>query len=73
MICEICRLEATDISPINMVSIGFSRGRKSRSPEDARASNYIPLLLMADDAMRNIRLFQVRDLFLSQFNGQSAD
>jgi hypothetical protein len=31
------------------------------------------LLLMPDDAMRHIRLFQVRDLFLDQFYGQSAD
>jgi len=28
---------------------------------------------MTDDAMRHIRLFQIRDIFLSQFNGQSAD
>jgi hypothetical protein len=27
---------------------------------------------MADDPMRDIRLFQVCDLFLDQFNGQSA-
>jgi hypothetical protein len=27
---------------------------------------------MADDPMRDIRLFQVCDLFLSQFNRQSA-
>ena len=30
-------------------------------------------LLMTDDGMRHIRLFQVCDLFLGQFNGQSAD
>ena len=30
-------------------------------------------LLMTDDGMRHIRLFQVFDLFLGQFNGQSAD
>jgi hypothetical protein len=29
-------------------------------------------LLMADDPMRDIRLFQVCDLFLAQFNRQSA-
>jgi hypothetical protein len=32
-----------------------------------------PYLLMTDDGMRHIRLFQVCDLFLGQFNGQSAD
>ena len=30
-------------------------------------------LLMTNDGMRHIRLFQIGDLFLSQFNGQSAD
>jgi hypothetical protein len=29
-------------------------------------------LLMADDSMRDIRVFQVCDLFLDQFNRQSA-
>ena len=28
---------------------------------------------MTDDGMRHIRLFQVGDLFLGQFNGQGAD
>ena len=28
---------------------------------------------MTDDGMWHIRLFQVRDLFLGQLNGQSAD
>ena len=28
--------------------------------------------MMADDTMRNIRVFQVYDLFLAQFNRQSA-
>jgi hypothetical protein len=36
----------------------------------ARNSCY---LLMTDDRMRHIRLFQVCDLFLGQFYGQSAD
>ncbi len=31
------------------------------------------ILLMTHDAMRHIRLFQIGDLFLSQFNGQRAD
>ena len=31
-----------------------------------------PNLLMADDTMRDIRVFQVCDLFLDQFNRQSA-
>jgi hypothetical protein len=32
----------------------------------------LPYLLMADDTMRDIRVFQVCDLFLHQFNRQSA-
>ena len=34
---------------------------------------WLEKLRMTDDAMRHIQLFQICDIFLSQFNGQSAD
>jgi hypothetical protein len=39
----------------------------------AAKTSFQPYLLMTHDGMRHIRLFQVCDLFLGQFNGQSAN